>query len=94
MPPGLEYFRSNIVGCAADSFLFLAIIIDFGSQPEISHLDGHAFPQEEISKLQISMDDLLGVQVLQSLEYLDHEEFSLAFGKSSLLFDEIIESLL
>ena len=56
-------FWSNIVGSTTNCTLAFTIKLKFGSETEISDLDLHFVVQEQVSKLEISMDDSVTVQV-------------------------------
>jgi len=73
----LQDLRGNVVGRAADSALLLAIMLELRSQAEVSHLQAHVSIQEEISQLEIAMDDSAPMQVLQRNDELIQVEHCL-----------------
>ena len=60
----LKDFGSNIVRGTANSALSLAIKLKFRGKTEISDFDLHPIIEEEVSKLQISVNHSVAVQVL------------------------------
>ena len=72
-------FWCNIIGCTADRTLAFTIELKFGSETEISDFDFHLVIQEQVSKLEISMDDSVTVQILDSSTNLVHIALNLEF---------------
>lgn len=64
MPLRLQYLRRDIVGSSTNGFLFLPIEINLGRQSEIPNFDAHIFIEKEVAQLEVSMYDLLGMQIL------------------------------
>ena len=62
----LEHLRSDIVGSTANGALSLTIELKLGGETEIADLDLHLVVEEEVTQLQISMDDAMTVKVLHS----------------------------
>ena len=58
-----ENFGSDIVWSTADSTLTLTIELKLGGQTEISDLDFHLVVNEEVTKLEISVDDAMTVKI-------------------------------
>lgn len=77
-----QHFRGNVIGCPADGLFPLSWIFDEGSQAKVSNFDIHLGVQEEITKLQVSVDDLMGVHVVAATDELDHEVASFRFSEA------------
>ena len=60
----LKDFGGNIVRGTANSALSLAIKLKFRGKTEISDFDLHPIIKEQVTKLQISVDHSVAVQVL------------------------------
>lgn len=69
-----EYFWCDVVGCAANSSLLLAIEVQFGCQAEITQFRLHFVVQEDVAELKVSVDDSVVVQVLDAFENSDRNE--------------------
>ena len=67
---GLEDLWSQVVRGSTDSTLSFALVENLGGQSEISNLESHMVREEQVSKLEVAMDDLLGVDVLDGLHQL------------------------
>ena len=66
----LYYFRGDVVWSPADcSFLFLREL-QLSREAEVSYFEFHTAVDEDVSHLEISMDDTIGVHVLDSREDL------------------------
>ena len=61
-----EDLRRDIVGSTANRALPLTIKLELGSETEIADLDLHLVVKEEVAQLQISVDDAMTVEVLDS----------------------------
>lgn len=61
-----EHLWSDIVGSTADGSLALAVEFEFRGETEISDLNLHLVVKEEVTELEISMDDSVTVEVLDS----------------------------
>ena len=62
----LEHLRSDIVGSTANGALPLTIELKLGGETKITDLDLHLVVEEEVAQLQISVDDAMTVEVLDS----------------------------
>ena len=67
---GLKDLRSQVVGGSADCALLLALVENLGSKTEISHLQLHLVREEQVAKLQVSVDHLTLVDVLHGYDEL------------------------
>ena len=65
-----EHLRSDIVRSTADRALALSIELKLGSETEITDLDLHLVVEEEITELQVSVNNAMTVKVLDSLANL------------------------
>lgn len=89
----IKNFWSNIVGGTTNSSLFLSIELKFSGETEISEFDLHFIVEEKISEFEISVDNSVGVKVLERVDYLDNVTLDLEFHESLSSFDEFVESL-
>ena len=78
-----EHLRSDIIRCAADGFFAFAGVLDQSSEPEIPDLDIHARIQKQISKFEVTMNDLVGVHIMASPYELYHKESDLGVGEAT-----------
>ena len=69
----MKHLGCNVVGGAANCSLLLTLGINLRGQPKVANADAHMSTQEQVSKLEVAMDDVLGVQVLQSEHKLIQE---------------------
>lgn len=60
----LEHFGSDVVWCTTDSTLPLTIELELRGQTKITNLNLHLVVKEQVTELQVSMDDTMTVQVL------------------------------
>ena len=67
---GLEDFWSQVVRGSANSTLSFTLVEYLGGQSEISNLERHVVSKEQVSQLEVAMDNLLGVDVLDGLHQL------------------------
>ena len=65
-----EHLRGDIVRSTADRALALSIELKLGSETEITDLDLHLVVEEEITELQVSVNNAMTVKVLDSLANL------------------------
>ena len=70
MALGLEDLWSQVVRGSANSALAFALVENLGGKSEISNLECHMVSKEQVSKLEVAMDDFLGVDVLDGLDQL------------------------
>lgn len=89
----LKNFGSNIVRGTANSTFALPIEFEFGSKTEITYLYLHSVVQEQVTKLEISMDDSVTVQVLDSAAYLIQIALYLDLVESLTSPQQLVERL-
>ena len=65
-----KHFRCDIVRRTADSSFLLTIEVELGGESEITELDLHFVVEEEVTQLQVSVDDAVLVEVLQCVNDL------------------------
>jgi len=89
-----QYFRCNLVGSAADGFLLLAVELQLGRQSEIGQLELHLVREEQIAQLQVTVYNLILLQVPKSTQHLQdlalHFYFSQSFPAADLFIDSLI----
>ena len=59
----LEHFRGNIVGRTADRALALTIELKLRCKTKVTNLNLHLVVKEEVTELEISMNDAMTVKV-------------------------------
>lgn len=89
----LEDFGRNIIRSTANCPLLLPVKIKLGGEAEISELDLHFVVQEEIAQLEVTMDNAMRVQVLQSVDYLCSITLNFQFVKSFSTFKQFVHAL-
>ena len=65
-----KHLGRDVIRRSTDCALLLAVEIELGGQAEVAQLDLHLVVEEQVAQLQISMDDSVLVQVLQSMDNL------------------------
>lgn len=85
----------DVVGCATDRALLLAIVLQLGCQAKISNLHAYISIKEEVSKLEISVNDATPMQVFQCHDQLVQVEHGLWLGQplAGSLAHEFVQSL-
>ena len=78
----LKDLRGQVIRSSTDGTLTLALVKDLSSKAEIADFELHALSQEEISKFEISMDDILLVDVLDTTNELMDVVAGLNFGQT------------
>jgi len=90
----LQDLGCNVVGSAADGFLFFSLELEFGGQSEVSQLELHAVAEEEVAQLEVSVDDLVAVELLKTADDLEdlalHLHLGQAFASAQLLVDGLV----
>lgn len=89
----LQNFRSNVVGCATNSALFLSVVVELRSQAEVAQFDLHLVVEEQVSQLQVPVDDPVRVQVLQSCDYLQRVTLYFKFMEPFTALEEFVHAL-
>lgn len=89
----LKDFGGNIVRGTANSALSLAIKLKLSGKTEISDFDLHSIIKEEVTKLKISVDHSVAVQVLDGRAYLIQIALDLDFMKALSPSQKLIKSL-
>jgi hypothetical protein len=62
-----EDFRCDVIRRTAYGSLALAIELKFSSKAKITDFDFHLVVQEEVTQLEIPMDNSMGMQVLDGI---------------------------
>ena len=61
-----QHFRRDVVWSSADCSFSLSVELQFSGETEITNLDLHLVVQEQVTELQISVNDTVAVQVFNS----------------------------
>ena len=61
-----QYFWCDVVRSSADCSFSLSVKLQFSGETEITNLDLHLVVEEQVTELQISVNDTVAVQVLDS----------------------------
>ena len=77
-----QHLGCDVVGSSANSSLSFSVELKFGCQTEVTYFDFHLVVQEQITKLEISVDHPMGVEVLNGVADLDHIALDLQLGES------------
>ena len=88
-----EHFRSDIVGCTANSSFLFAVEIEFGGESEISQLNHHFIVDKQVTQLQVSMDNAVGVEVSQSIDDLQSVALDFELMQSFPSLQQLIHAL-
>ena len=70
----------DVVGSPAQGFLPLAVVVDLGGQAKVSDLALHVIIEEDVSQLEVSVDDLVVVEVEDASQNVIHEVSGLWLG--------------
>ena len=90
MPAVLNYLRGQVLSRSTKR-LSLLVLIQVLSQPEISQLYISVLLHQHILGFQISMHNLIGVQIPQSNQYLRGDEFGLLFREPLFVANMVVE---
>lgn len=91
--PALQHFRSDVVGSSANGPLLLAFKIEFGCEAKVSKLNKHFVIQKEVAQFEITVDDPMGMQVLESVNDLRSVTLHLQLVETLSSLEELIETL-
>ena len=89
-----EDFRRNIVRSTANCSLFLSVEVEFGREAEITQLDLHLVVEEEVAQLEITMDNAMRVQILQSANDLRSVALDFQLVKALTAFKQFVHALI
>jgi len=91
----LQNLWSDVVRCTADGSLLLSIMFQLGSQTKVPNLQSAFAIKEEVSQLQVAVDDTAPMQVLQSGDELIQVEHGLLLRQPLVwsLAHELVEGL-
>lgn len=73
--------RGDIIRSPANGLLPLSRVLNERGQAKVPNLDIHIGIEEQISKLQVAMDNLVGVHIVARSYELHHEKAGFRFGK-------------
>ena len=86
-----QYLWGDIVRRAANSLLPLARALDKRGETEVTNLDVHVAVKEQVPKLQITMDHLVGVHVMAGTNELYHKESRFRLCEDTTTVDHVHE---
>lgn len=86
-------FWGNVVWSPTFSFLPLAFIGHFGCQSKIADLDLQLFGEEQVAQFEITVDDLLALDVLNGESKLAKVVFGFDISESFAPLEEFVKSL-
>lgn len=66
----LQNLGSDIVGCTTNGSFALSVEFKLGGETKVSNLDLHLLVQEKVTKFEISMNDSVRMEVLDSIANL------------------------
>lgn len=89
-----EDLRCDIVGSTANRALPLTVELELGSETEITYFDFHLVVKEQVTELQISMDDAMTVEVLDGSADLVDVALDFEFVESLTSTQELIQRLI
>ena len=89
----IEYLWCQVIWSPANCSLTLTIVENLRSQSEIPDLEAHSFCEEQVSKLQVSVDHLVFMNVLHCLHQLINIESSFHLVESFASLNQIRERL-
>ena len=78
-----KHLRSNVIRSSTDRLLPLARILYQCSEAKIANFDVHLMVEKEVAKLEVTVDDLIGMHVMARSEELNHEVSRLGFRKAT-----------
>lgn len=89
----LEDLRSDIVWSTANSSLLFSVKIEFCGQTKVSQFDLHLVVEEQVSKLEVSMDDPVGMEVLERIDDLQRVALDLQLVESLPSFQQLVQTV-
>ena len=89
-----KHLRSDVVGSTANSSLALAIELKLRCETEVTYLDLHLIVEEQVTELEITMDDAMRVEILQSINHLLSVAFDLQLVESLSALQQFIHALI
>ena len=66
----LKHFRSQVIWGTANGTLLLSCVKDLSCQTEIANFKNHILRQEQVTKLQVSVNNFAGVDILDCFDQL------------------------
>lgn len=88
-----EHLWRDVVGCTANSSLFLAIEVQFRRQSKVAKFYLHLVVQKQVSEFQVAMNDPVGVQVLESLDDLHGVALHFQLVQTLSSFEQFVHGL-
>ena len=86
---GIKDFGSKVVGRTADSSLLLSLVEDLSCQAKVTDLQAHSLSEEQITELEVTVNDLARVDVFLRLDELVNVVSRLDLVESLATADEI-----
>ena len=85
----IKHFWREIIGSSANCSFTLTLVENLRSKSEISNFQSHSLSEEQISKLQVSVDHLVLVDVLHRLHQLIDVESSFHLMQSLSTLNQV-----
>lgn len=90
----LKNFRRNIIWSTANCFLFFLIVLQSGGKTKVTKFDFHVFIEEEITQLEISVNDFINMKVFKRTNNLNQVILNFHLSQSFSSFDKFIQSVI
>ena len=90
----LEHLRSDIVRRTANGALALTVEFEFRGETEVTDLDLHLVVQEEVTQLQVTMDDSVTMKVFDGSTDLVDVALDLELMKTLTTAQQLIKRLI
>lgn len=91
--PSFQDLGSDVVRRSANGPLFLSVKIELCGESEISQFDLHFFIDEKVAQFQVSVNDAMGVEILQCIDDLQCVALYLELVQSLAPLQELIETV-
>ena len=89
-----QYFWCNIIRGSADCSFSLSVELQFSGETEITNLDLHLVVEEQVTELQISVDDTMTVQVFNTGTDLINVALNFKFVQSFPSSEQLVQRMI
>jgi len=86
-------FWSDIVRCTTNGSFSSSVKFELGGETKISNFDFHLIVEEQVTKLEISMNDSMRMQVFDSVTDHDNVALNLQLVESLSSSKELVQGL-